>query len=283
MGDVCDTVIMAKGLCCQSGRQYLLKDINWEIKRGEHWIVFGMNGSGKTTLLSIIAGYKKYTTGELSVLGQTYTNENILELRKKIGFVSNSFFERYYKQESVLDIVLSAQSGMFGLVGIIDDRLVRHAKHLLEELHLKDKISYPFALLSKGERQNVLIARALLLQPEILILDEPCTGLDLLAREHLQNTISELANKTNMTIIYVTHYVEEILPVMEYSLLLKHGHCWGQGETRVLFTKEKFSNFLGYPLEAVNRQTFSTTVSSKIYQLLGGDKYDGKFRNDGEI
>ena len=102
-----EAVIQAERLCCQSGRHYLLKDVCWKVEAGEHWIVFGLNGSGKTTLLSIIAGFKQYTDGFLQVLGQTYTNENVLSLSKQIGWVSASYFDKYYTNETVLQIVLS--------------------------------------------------------------------------------------------------------------------------------------------------------------------------------
>ena len=181
---------------------------------------------------------------------------------------------RYYGRESVLDIVLSAQSGTFGLTENISNALLRRARLLLEELHIGDKLDYPFMLLSKGERQNVLIARALLLKPEILVLDEPCTGLDILAREHLQNTVHELANQTDMTMIYVTHHVEEILPVFKQALLLSHGHIWAQGKVEALFTPSKLSTFLGYPVEAMSRPSFGAHVHSSVYDLLGGIGHD---------
>ena len=90
-----DTIIRAEGLCMQTGKQFLLRDVNWEVKRGEHWLIFGMNGSGKTTLLSMVAGFKCPTRGRLEVLGQTYSNDNIFALRRKIGWVSSSFFDIY--------------------------------------------------------------------------------------------------------------------------------------------------------------------------------------------
>lgn len=110
-----DVIIKANKLCLQSGKRYLLRDIDWEVKRGEHWLVFGMNGCGKTTLLGTVAGFKSQTGGTLEVFGQPYTNENILELRSKIGWVSGSFFDKCYSHESALNIVLS---GLFGTLGI---------------------------------------------------------------------------------------------------------------------------------------------------------------------
>ena len=96
-----ETLIKAQKLCVQSGRRFLLNTINWEVKRGEHWLVFGLNGSGKTTLLSAVCGFKPPTSGHLEVFGQTYSNANILSLRQKIGWVSNSFFDKYFSHESL--------------------------------------------------------------------------------------------------------------------------------------------------------------------------------------
>lgn len=102
-----EIVIDLKNLSCQAGYQYLLRDINWQVGCGEQWVVFGQNGCGKTTLLSIVAGYKGYSSGELKIFGEEYTAENILRLRKRIGWISSSFFDKYYTTETVLDIVLS--------------------------------------------------------------------------------------------------------------------------------------------------------------------------------
>lgn len=241
------TMIEMENLACLSGKKYLLKDINWRVEKGEHWVVFGMNGCGKTTLLSIIAGFKKYTHGSLKVFGETYTNDNILSLRRRIGLVSGSFFERYYTKESALHIVLSGKSGTFGLEGGIMDKDVRLAKALLQELHLAELINQPFDWMSRGEKQNVLIARALFAHPEILLLDEPCTGLDVANREHLLNTVRDLAEKTGITIIYVTHYPDEILAIFQHTLLLRNGHVYTQGVTEEAFSQENMGAFLQYP------------------------------------
>lgn len=243
------TIIKAKKLCLQSGKRFLLNDINWEVKRGEHWLVFGMNGCGKTTLLSTVAGFQSPTGGQLEVLGQSYTKDNILALRQKIGWISSSFFDKCYRQESALDIVLS---GLFGTLGIdfsVTDRQIRQAKALLGELRMGDKINTPFDFMSKGERQNILIARALIAQPEILVLDEPGTGLDVYAREHMMRTVQDLAESNQVTIIYVTHYPEEIQPFMNKTLLLRGGRVFAQGDTKDIITSKIISELMNEPIE----------------------------------
>ena len=239
-----DVIIKANKLCLQSGKRYLLRDIDWEVKRGEHWLVFGMNGCGKTTLLGTVAGFKSQTSGTLEVFGQPYTNENILELRSKIGWVSGSFFDKCYSHESALNIVLS---GLFGTLGIqfsITNAQVRQAKALLIEMRMGDKINTPFDFMSKGEQQNVLIARALMAEPEILVLDEPGTGLDVYAREHMLQTVQELAEKRQVTVIYVTHYPEEIQPFLQKTLLMQDGKVFAQGNTEDIMTSENISALL---------------------------------------
>ena len=244
-----ETLVKVEHLSSQAGAAYLLYDINWQIKRGEQWVVFGRNGCGKTTLLSIIAGYKAFTDGTLEVFGQTYSAENILSLRRRIGWISSSFFDKYYTSEMVLDIVLSGLFATLGLGFATDNAFVKKALGLLSELGLADKTTSPFDLLSKGERQQVLIARAFMTEPELLILDEPGTGLDAMARERLLGTIEKLAQAQNTTIIYVTHYPEEILPSFDHCLLLRNGVIYRTGATRALFTSAVISDFFDYPVE----------------------------------
>lgn len=242
-----DVVINVKNLSCLSGSQFLLNNISWQVSKGEQWVVFGRNGCGKTTLLSIIAGYKSYASGTLEIFGQSYDSTNILNLRRRIGWISSSFFDKYYHEESVLDIVLSALSGTLGLPFDVKNVQIAKAKRLLTDLGLKDKINATFDMLSKGERQHVLIARAFMTEPEILILDEPGTGLDVLARERILVTIKELANDQDTTIIYVTHYPEEILPSFNKAMLLRNGAVYKLGLTHELFTSEVMSDFFSYP------------------------------------
>ena len=242
-------VIEVKKLCCKSGYRYLLHNINWEVQKGDHWIVFGMNGCGKTTLLSIIAGYNDFTTGSVKIFGEAYNNDNILQNRKKIGWVSSSFFDKYLTWESALNIVLSGLTGTLSIQFDITDADVKKAKKLLKELRLGDKINQPFCLMSKGERQCVLIARALISNPKILILDEPGTGLDIYAREYVLKTVEDLALHTDITLIYVTHYAEEILPMFDKILLIRDGRQYYQGKTEDVMNAERLTDFLHYNID----------------------------------
>lgn len=243
-----EPIIEISHLCCKVGYRYLLYDINWQVNSGENWVVFGMNGCGKTTLLSIISGFRAYSSGDVKLFNEAYCEDNALDIRKQIGFVSNSFFDKTLTTEAVLNIVLAGKFGTLGIDGDITNADIIKAKALLKELHAGDKINRSFASLSKGERQNVMIARAFMSNPKILILDEPGTGLDVLAREYMLSTVKDLAKSQDMTIIYVTHYTEEILDVFEHCALMSEGRFVLQGETQEIFTEKNIGELLKYPV-----------------------------------
>jgi len=233
-----------KNVSYKVGCRYLLKDINFEMKKGEHWLIFGLNGSGKTTLLSILAGFLEPTSGEVTILGEQYSRDNLLKNRKRIGLISSSYFDKYYGEETALEIVLAGKFGTFGIGFDVIDADIKRAKSLLTQLGLKEKMYRTYNMLSKGERESVLIARALIAKPELLILDEPCSGLDVLARDKMLNTIEDLARNQSITLLYVTHYMEEVLPCFEKTLLLRAGKVYRMGESADIFTKECLSDFL---------------------------------------
>lgn len=239
-----ETVIDIAGLNYKVGNKYLLNNICWQVQKGQRWVVFGLNGSGKTTLLSIISGFSRYSSGQVRVFGKDCWKENLAGLRKRIGFVSSSFFDKYYHSEKALDIVLSGLNGTLGLSYQIKNADLLLAKKILESMQMWSKSHQPFDELSKGERQKILIARALISQPELLILDEPATGLDVVAREQLLDFVRRLSTK-EMTIIYVSHYTEEILDVFEHCLFLKQGRIYQCGRVSEMFISENLSAFLG--------------------------------------
>lgn len=236
-------VIDVRALSCKSGTNYLLHDVSWQVQRGEHWVVFGLNGSGKTTLLGAVAGFQPYTHGTVRVFGEEYNDDNIFRLRQRIGFVSSSFFDKVVSEEAVMNIVLSGLFGSLGVRGVVSDRERVEAQMLLAAFGLAEKCDYPFKMLSKGERQNVLIARALLVRPEILILDEPGTGLDVLAREKTLYMVQQLARETGTAIIYVTHYPEELRPEFDHCLMLRRGRVFKKGATQELFSEDVLNTF----------------------------------------
>ena len=246
MKKMSNAVIEIEKLNYKAGNRFLLEDITWQVNQGEPWVIFGLNGSGKTTLLSVIAGFGRYSSGRVSILGEEYSSDNIRAIRKKVGFVSSGFFDKYYTREKALDIVLSGLGGGLGLDFWPNNREFVKARAIAKKLELMRQINQPFNELSKGERQKVLIARALIGEPEILILDEPGTGLDIKARAQLLLTMRELCQK-GITLIYVTHYPEEILDTFTKALFLRDGRIVQQGAVKELFTPDNLRRFLDIP------------------------------------
>lgn len=227
----------------------ILQQVNWTVRSGEHWAIMGLNGSGKTTLLNMINGYIWPTQGEISVLGNPFGTIDLRELRKSIGWASSSLQERFYVNETTAEIVLS---GKFATIGLYDQpkaQDVEQAHLLLEELGCQFLVKRSYKTLSQGEKQKVLIARALMGCPKLLILDEPCTGLDVFSREQLLTTIQQIGQGTGPTLLYVTHHIEEILPVFSHTLLLRKGEVHSAGQTEQVLTSNNLSRFFHLPVE----------------------------------
>ena len=244
-------VLCIKDLTIRQGARTVIEALNWDIKKGEHWVLFGLNGSGKTTLLSYLSGFLPAEEGKITLFGQEVTEENRRELRKRVGWVSGSFFGKYYSNETVLEVVLSGKGAMLGLEGWITDREVQEAKALLKRFGLKRRERYPIGLLSKGEQEKVYIARALMGKAELLILDEPCSGMDLYAREAFLHLVETFAEKKEKTILYVTHHTEEILPCFKKAALLKDGSFFAAGDLTDVFDPNVLDPFFGVPTEVL--------------------------------
>ncbi|MGC5326756.1 ABC transporter ATP-binding protein [Brevibacillus sp. SYSU BS000544] len=229
--------------------QSILKDVSWQVKENEHWCMVGLNGSGKTTLLNMINGYLWPTRGSIQVLGHTFGEVDLRDLRKQIGWVSSSLQQKLYGNETALDIVLSGKFASIGLYDRTDAKDREEVQELLEFLGC-GKLSYrTYNTMSQGERQKILIARALIASPKLLILDEPCSGLDMFAREHLLRTIETIAHKPDApTMIFVTHHIEEILPVFSQTLLMREGSVFHAGTTKETITSSVLSEFFGVPM-----------------------------------
>lgn len=237
------SVIQAENLVFQVGQQKLLSDINLDIKRGEHWLLYGMNGCGKTTLLSILAGFRQQTAGTLTVFGEPFTAENILSHRKRIGWISSSFFDTRYHHERVKDIVLSGKYGTYGIDWDLTSADYNRAADLLTALRLEDQQHMSYDRLSKGQRQNVLIARAFMGKPELLLLDEPCSGLDVLAKARFMELLESLMQQENLTVIFVSHDINDVRGMFPNTMMLRNGRMFAKGKTKDLFQSEHLSKF----------------------------------------
>jgi len=233
------TVLEISGLRIERGGTTILNGVSWCVERGQHWVILGANGSGKTSLLSALTGYLMPTAGEILVLDQRYGESDWRELRKKIGIVSSSVRQMMSDDELALETVASGKYAMIDFWGQLTRAEKIQAQKLLRQVEAEYLAERPWRVLSQGERQRVLIGRALMAKPRVLILDEPCAGLDPAAREHFLQFLQRLGkNKNSPTLILVTHHVEEIVPVFSHVLVLKSGTVLAAGKkSAVLKTK----------------------------------------------
>lgn len=231
----------------------ILSGINWHIKPGENWILFGRNGSGKTKLLEIITGYIFQTEGSLYRFGEGLAGHDIRDVRTRIGYISSALKEKFTMSETVLDSVLG---GLYASVGLyrrpsLED--VQRAFRLIDELGLAGREKDIIGHLSDGEKQKVMMLRALINGPELLIFDEPAAGLDIVAREELLDTINAVADHKSTAAVYVTHHVEEITPFFDKIFILDKGSCFFSGTIDEAVSKNIFSEVFGRRVEVVKR------------------------------
>ncbi|USG63780.1 ABC transporter ATP-binding protein [Brevibacillus ruminantium] len=243
-------IIDIRGVSWQREEKEILQQVDWQVKPGEHWCLVGQNGSGKTSLLNMICGYTWPTKGSVSVLGHRYGEVDLRDMRKSIGWVSSSLMSQLHDNDTAEQVVLSGTEATIGLYTRPTAEHRERAAELLEQFGCGSLRHSAYRTLSQGERQKVLIARALMASPKLLILDEPCTGLDILAREQLLSMITRIAEQPDgPTLIYVTHHIEEILPCFSHTLLLKRGRVERAGWTKDVLTKEELSRFFEVPLD----------------------------------
>lgn len=235
-------VLSVSGLTIRRGKTDLVSDFSWTVQRGQHWVILGANGSGKTSLLSALLGYLTATAGEMSLLGEVYGGADWRELRNKIGLVSSSIRQMMPENEPAWITVASGRLGMIDYWGTPGKADKAAALRLLRQVDCAYLTERPWAVLSQGERQRVLIGRALMARPALLILDEPCAGLDPAAREHFLGFLERLGRGQKApALVLVTHHVEEIMPVFTHALLLKEGARLAEGPIREVLTSGNLS------------------------------------------
>jgi iron complex transport system ATP-binding protein len=243
-------VVELKGIVWKRDGRVILKNIDWQIKKGEHWALVGLNGSGKTSLLRIMAGTMWPSKGEVRILNRTFGQTDLRKLRRLIGWVSNAVQEQIHGNDSVLEVVISGKFASFGIYEEVTEEDIAFAMEILEQLNMAQFKDCPYFQLSQGEKQKVLIARALMAKPKLLILDEPCNGLDVLARENLLKTIQQMGeNPEGPSIVYVTHHIEEIVPAISNVLLLKNGEVLSQGSREEMLTSQYLSECFSTKVE----------------------------------
>jgi iron complex transport system ATP-binding protein len=239
-------ILQISGLRIQRGHTVILDNISWRVERGQHWVILGANGSGKTSLLSALTGYLMPTAGELSVLGENYGQSDWRELRKHIGLVSSSVRQMMHDEEPALETVISGKYAMIDFWGNATVRDRAEARRILRQIECTNLADRPWLVLSQGERQRVLIGRALMARPRLLILDEPCAGLDPAAREHFLQFLQRIGSARNApTLVLVTHHVEEIMPVFSHVLILKTGRVLAAGSAASTLNTKLLSEAFG--------------------------------------
>ena len=233
------------------GQAHLLEGIDWSVDEGDRWVVLGPNGAGKTTLLQVAATHLHPTSGVVGVLGEVLGTVDVFELRPRIGLASAALADRIPRGERVLDVVVTASYAVMGRWRESYDELDHaRAQSLLDRLGVGGLAERTFGTLSEGERKRVQIARALMTDPELMLLDEPAAGLDLGGREQLVRTLGELAGDPGApAMVLVTHHVEEIPPGFTHVLLLRGGAVVAAGPLAETLTATNLSATFGLPLD----------------------------------
>ena len=232
------------------GGAHLIDRISWTVQADERWVVLGPNGAGKTTLLQVVGTQIHPTSGVAGVLGEVLGTVDVFELRPRIGWMSAAMADRIPRGELVRDLVVSAAYGVVGRWREdYDDADLGRADLLLSELGVGELAARTFGTLSEGERKRVQVARALMTDPELLLLDEPGAGLDLGAREDLVSTLSVLADDPLApAVVLVSHHVEEVPPGFTHALLLRAGKVVASGPMLETLTEEALTHTFGIPL-----------------------------------
>lgn len=230
--------------------QLILDRIDWTIRAGEHWALLGANGSGKTSLLKIVCGYDWPTDGAVRVLDSPYGEVPLSEVRKRIGWVSSSLQTWVHNEETALEVAVSGFEASFGLWREFSRTEFDAARRALGELGAAEMADKPYAVLSQGEKQRVLIARAWVSRPALLVLDEPCAGLDPVARTDFLYDLSHIVkHKNTPTLVFVTHHLEEIPSFITHALVLKDGRALARGPLYDVCDSETMSTAFGRPCE----------------------------------
>jgi iron complex transport system ATP-binding protein len=206
----------------------ILADIELQVNADEHWVILGKNGSGKTTILELINGYEFPSRGQVRVMDQLYGQCDVREVRKKIGYISQSLYEKLNAADPVWEVIATGEYAFLRFYQDISPEVKQKALGKLEDVRLLHLADQPLGTLSQGERKKVMLARALMTSPTILIMDEPCSGLDLYERERLLETVNRLG-KENITVLYVTHHIEEIMPMFTHVALIDEGKLVASG------------------------------------------------------
>jgi iron complex transport system ATP-binding protein len=240
-------ILELSDISVRRGDRVILGPLNWKVLEGERWVILGPNGAGKTTLLQICSSLIHPTTGEINILGEKLGKVDVFELRTRIGLTSSALVEQFPPDELVMDVVLTAAYAMLGRwqekYDLWDES---RAMALLTALGVRELGERLFGSLSEGEKKRVQIARALMADPELLLLDEPASSLDLGGREDLLRRIESLSkDPLAPATVIVTHHIEEIPVGTTHALLLREGAVVAQGEVASVITDQNLTQAYG--------------------------------------
>lgn len=243
-------VLDLQDVSIRRGTTTILNRLSWTVREGERWVVLGRNGAGKTTLLQVASGRMHPSQGTADLLGERMGRVDVFELRPRIGLSSASLADRIPPGETVRDVVLTAAYGVTGRWRESYEKLDEsRAGDLLAAFGVAHLADRRFGTLSEGERKRTQIARSLMTDPELLLLDEPAAGLDLGGREELVAALAELAgDPRSPVLVLVTHHVEEIPPGFTHLLLLRDGEVHARGPLEEVLTAENLSGAFGLDL-----------------------------------
>jgi iron complex transport system ATP-binding protein len=235
-----------EGVCLDIEGRSILKDITWRADRGEKWVILGRNGSGKTSLVRLLSGFGFPSRGRMTVLGELLGRTDLHLLRRRIGWIHGDLAADIPSFMTAFEVVLSGAEGSLVVYDEAPGREEAMALRMLETLGMENFASRRFFRLSTGERQRVLIARALAAGPELLLLDEPCQGLDPRAREEfLESLAALLAARPDLSVIDVTHHVDEIIGSFSRVLVLEEGGVLARGERDDVLTPVMVKRLFG--------------------------------------
>jgi iron complex transport system ATP-binding protein len=224
-------IIRLSNVTVRRGGKTILDSINWTVKQGEHWVILGANGSGKTSLLNTLAAYLTISQGGFELFGYKYGTSDWRELRKRIGLVSDSILSKINLHETCIETVASGRHAMINYWGRIPEEEHDRTTEILSKIDCEHLAERRWGSLSQGEKQRILIGRALMADSRILILDEPCAGLDPVARENFLAFLSRLVQDNSaLVLLFVTHHVEEIMPFLSHVLIMKDGKILAAGQ-----------------------------------------------------
>jgi iron complex transport system ATP-binding protein len=249
-----ESIIEVDQLTYRREDKIILDKISFQINPGENCVIFGPNGSGKTTLLRCLTGYIFPSEGLARVLGETLGETDVFALRKRIAWVSSSLEEYFHNEDPAYDIILAGPTAGTRLWFDPTEKDQERAKEIVAKLNIQSFMDTAWGNLSQGERKKVMIARGLMTNPELLILDEPCEGLDIAAREIFLRDLAQIVQfQSKPSIVLVTHRVEEITNLFTKMLLLKYGKKITEGTPNDLLTSSVMSTLFGIPIHIEKR------------------------------